>query len=193
MQVAEANENIGLDTLLSQGTGAASGDAESSQEEDLPTRLQGALKRGYGISTDVGITLQKRTKTFDVRLGLVGRDLGNTRFTGNVAAWKQTFGVGVGLTLHTADSALHCAVDLRDVLVAYGEHWTRRAFTGCRALMARWFGVAAGVHHGYPSFGGILNLYIMRLEAGTYSREMGTQVGSNPRRVYFLALGSEIP
>lgn len=188
MQVAEANENIGLDALLS-----AEGSGETPPSDGLQTRLGGVLKRGYGISTDAGLTFQKRSKHLDVRVGLVGRDLGNTRFTGNLDDWRQTLSAGVGVTLHTDASALHCAADLRDFLVAYGEHWTRRTFAGCRAIAARWIGVAAGIHHGYPSFGGIVNLYVMRLEAGTYSREMGTQVGSNPRRIFFVALGSEIP
>jgi len=191
MQVAEANENIGLDSLT--GGGTESGESGTGSAPNLTDRLQSALKRGFGVSTDVGVTLQKRTQALDVRWGVVLRDIGDTRFTGTLAPWKQTLGTGVGVTLHTADSALHCAVDGRDVLAAYGEHWTRRIFAGCRAITARWFGLAAGIHHGYPSFGGILNLYVVRLEAGTYSREMGAQVGTNPRRIYFIALGSEIP
>jgi hypothetical protein len=196
--VAEANENVGLDTLLSGSDASTSSPATAtsgSSSDGLPMeeRLKSALVRGTGISTDFGLTLQKRSKSLDVRLGVVARDLGDTRFTGGIPPWRQTLGAGLGLTLHTRDSALHCAADFRDALGAYAEHWTRRVFAGCRAIWARYFGLAAGLHHGYPSGGIVLNLYVVRLEAGTYTREMGRQVGSNPRNVYFVALGSEIP
>jgi hypothetical protein len=179
--LGEASENIGLDTLL------------SSEGGTLQDRLKSTLKRGYGLSTALAATLQKRTQWLDVRLALVGNDLGNTRFTGGPTPWKQTYNGGVGIALHTRDSVLHCAADYRDFLGSYKEPWPKKVYAGCKAVSARYVGVAAGIYQGNPTFGGLLNLYFFRLEAGTYTREMGKTVGVNTRRLFFVAIGSEIP
>jgi hypothetical protein len=177
--VAEAAETIGLDDL------------QAAQE--LQSRLKRVLKKGYGLSNDAALTLQKRSRFVDIRLAGVAYDVGETKFKGGPAPWKMTIGTGVGVTLHTRDSAIHCAYDIRDVSKAYGQHITKRTHYGCRAIAARYFGIAAGVHQGYFTYGALLNLIILRLEAGSYGREMGNRVGANPRRVYFIALGAELP
>ena len=178
LYVAEAYEDIGLEKL--------------SAGENASSTLQDSLKKGYGLSSDVAVTFQKRTSVVDVRWATVLSDLGQTTFKGGVRPWKQTLNTGLGFTLHTDDSAVHCAVDYRDALGAYQEHYTKRVYLGCKAISARYLGVAAGLYQGSVTFGGLINLFLFRLEAGTYTREMGKQVGTNTRRLFFIALGSEI-
>ena len=54
-------------------------------------------------------------------------------------------------------------------------------------------GLGAGYYQGWPSFGVVLNLTVMRLEAGSYTREFGAEAGTRGRRVYFIATGFEMP
>lgn len=165
---------------------------ELQQAKSLPAQLKERVKRGFGLGFDAGATLQARSKLIDMRLAAVVNDIGGTKFRGNVTAWKQTLGLGLGVTLHSRKQALHCSADLRDVQAAYGEHWTRRAYAGCKALFTNYIGLAAGFHQGWPSYGVILNLFILRLEAGSYTREFGRQAGTIGRRVYFAALGLDL-
>jgi hypothetical protein len=179
--LAEVAENLGLDTILSAGT------------QSLNETVKSKLKRGYGVSSDGAVTLQKRTQFLDVRLAFVASDIGGTTFVGGPAPWKPTLGTGLGVSLHDRDTVLHCAADLRDLEENYKEHWSKRFYSGCKAVSARQIGIAAGLYQGSLTFGGLVNLFIFRLEAGTYTREMGTAVGSNTRRLFFVAIGSEIP
>jgi hypothetical protein len=54
-------------------------------------------------------------------------------------------------------------------------------------------GLAAGYYQGWPSYGFVLNLTFIRLEAGSYTREFGAEAGTRGRRVYFVATGFEMP
>lgn len=176
---AEVDEKIALSDFQ---------DTEAAQQKAVA-----ALKEGFGLSVDTGLTLQKRTRNFDVRFAAVLADVGGTAFKEGIPPWRQTLNVGVGLALHDATQVVHCAVDLRDALAAYEEHWTRRTYAGCKAIMTKYFGLAAGLHQGWPTYGLILNLFVMRLEAGSYTKEVGLEAGTQGRRVYFLAMGFEIP
>ena len=179
--LGEVSENLGLDTVL------------STDGKPLDETLKSKLKKGYGLSNDAALTFQKRSSFLDGRLALVASDIGGTRFVGGPKAWKSTLGAGAGLALHNKDSVIHCAADLRDLLEAYKEHWSKRFYAGCKAVSANYIGLAAGLYQGSPTFGGLVNLFFFRLELGTYTREMGSTVGVNTRRLYFVAIGSEIP
>lgn len=177
----EARERIGLNEIVAGGG------------SDAATLVRNKLKRGYGLSVDLGTTIQRRSRYLDSRLAVVVNDVGTTTFTGSLSPWKQTVNVGFGVTPHTRSNALHCAVDLRDIGRVYGEHWTRRTYAGCRLIFARLIGFGIGMSQGWPSFGTVVNLFFLRLEAGTYSREWGSQAGVGGRRVYFFAVGGELP
>lgn len=156
--------------------------------------LKNNTQFGLGVAGALGMTAQLRTQNFDLRLAGTIDDLGQTKFNNeNVSPWKQTINVGVGLVPHTRSSALHCAFDLRDIKAVYGEHWTRRSRAGCKALLSSRIGIGAGYYQGWPSYGAVLNLTIMRLEAGSYTREFGREAGTRGRRVYFVATGFEMP
>jgi hypothetical protein len=149
---------------------------------------------GFGLSASAGMTAQFRSQNFDLRLASTIDDVGQTKFNNaQVSPWKQTVNIGLGLVPHTAKNALHCAYDLRDIKSVYGEHWTRRSRAGCKALFNSRIGLAGGYYQGWPSYGLVLNLTVMRLEAGSYTREFGKEAGTRGRRVYFLATGFEIP
>lgn len=178
LYVGEINEVIGLQEV-------AGGQGQSID-------ISSKLKIGQGIGIDAGSTFQVRARNFDLRLAGVVQDVLGTRFKGKIATWKQTINAGIGITTHTRSDAIHCAADLRDITAAYGEHWTRRSYAGCKILFTNWIGLGAGLYQGWPTYGIVLNLILMRLEAGSYTREFGSQVGTRGRRVYFVSMGFEI-
>lgn len=179
---AETFENIALSDFS--GSGA----------KQLLTDIKKNTQYGLGFSGSAGATAQFRSENFDLRLAATVDDVGQTKFSNpKVSPWKQTVNVGLGLIPHTRSNALHCAFDLRDIRGAYAEHWTRRSRAGCKALFFSRIGLGAGYYQGWPSYGVVLNLTIMRLEAGSYTREFGSEAGTRGRRVYFMATGFEIP
>lgn len=176
---AEINESLGVITLL--------------DNPNIIGDMQDSLAWGTGVGVDLGATGQLRTRWFDLRLAGTVNDLGQTKFTLNLPPWKQTINAGVGITIHSRNSALHCAVDLRDLQKAYGEHWTYRTYAGCKLLLNAWVGLGAGLYQGWPTYGFVLNLWLIRLEGGLYAKEVGKEVGTERRGVYFIALGTELP
>jgi len=169
-------------------------DFSSGGSKQMLADLKTNTKYGYGVSVSLGATAQFRSQNFDLRLASTVDDVGQTKFSvAEVPPWKQTINLGIGIVPHTRKNALHCAYDLRDVKAAYGEHWTRRSRAGCKALFNSRVGIAAGYYQGWPSYGIVLNLTVMRLEAGSYTREFGTEAGTQGRRVYFVATGFEMP
>ncbi|KAB8027379.1 hypothetical protein [Fluviispira multicolorata] len=176
---AEINTDLGVNDILN-----------VSQAQD---KVLNSIKRGSGISTDIGVTLQKRSKYFDVRLAGVVSDLGNTTFTGGVPPWLQTYNAGMGFALHDETNALHCAIDYRDITDVYGEDLPKKVYMGCKLLITRIFGVGFGYLQGWPSYGVVLNLFLMRIEAGSYTKDAGNyQAGILGRQVYFVSLGFEL-
>jgi hypothetical protein len=175
----EANQTVSLIDVAS-NSGAALGE------------LQKNLQYGFGHAVDVGGTFQLRSRRVDLRVAGTVNDVGTTSFSGNVTPWKQTYSAGVGVTFHSRSSAMHCALDRRDLTAEYGEHWTRRTYAGCKLLVAQRMGVAYGLYQGWPSYGFVLSALFIRLEGGMYTKEMGSQAGTDPRRVYFVAIGGEV-
>lgn len=155
-------------------------------------KVTNALKTGNGIATDIGFTLQNRTKNFDLRLAGVVADVGNTSFTGGVPPWLQTYNAGVGFTIHDFTNALHCAVDYRDISNVYDEDLPKKIYMGCKLLITRFVGFGFGYLQGWPSYGIVLNLYLFRIEVGAYTRDGAEQSGLVARKIYFASLGFEI-
>lgn len=164
----------------------------ASSPNTAVTALRENLQYGFGNAFDVGGTFQLRSKNVDFRLAGTVNDVGNTKFTGKVTPWKQTYNAGAGVTFHSRASAMHCSVDRRDWTGVYNEHWTRRTYAGCKLLVNQRVGVAYGLYQGWPSYGFVLSSFFMRIEGGMYTKEMGSQAGTDPRRVYFVAMGLEI-
>lgn len=177
LEVAQAAENLSI------------GDIQNP--DALSQRVQSALKRGSGFSSDAGATLQLRSQFFDIRLSGTVHDIGNTALGVDLDPFLQTIGAGVGFTLHGRENSVHCAADLRDVLEAYGEHWTFRSYAGCKATYHKVISLGAGLSQGYPTAGVVLKVLFSRLEAGIYTQEVGSQAGIEGRTVYFFAMGTE--
>lgn len=160
---------------------------------DILGRMKDSLQWGTGFGADVGAIAQYRTRMFDLRLGLTVNDIGDTAFAHSLPAWKETWNLGFGATVHSESTAMHCAVDLRDARAQYKEHWTYRTYAGCKLLVQAIIGFGVGLYQGWPTYGFVVNLWLMRLEAGLYAKEVGQQAGTQRRGVLFVAIGTELP
>ena len=166
--------------------------SEASDPTLAVNKVTSSLKKGNGLAADIGFTGQFRTKNFDLRLASVVADAGNTTFTGGLAPWLQTYNVGVGFALHDFTNAIHCALDYRDITDVYEEDRPKKIYMGCKLLITRIFGFGFGYLQGWPSYGAVLNLFLFRLEAGVYSRDLANQSGLVSQKIYFVSLGFEI-
>lgn len=175
---AEVNTTLSVNDVLNPSTAS--------------TKLSNALLTGNALATDIGFTLQQRTKNFDIRLAGVVADVGNTTFNSGLPPWLQTYNAGLGFAVHDFTNALHCAVDYRDITNVYGEDLPKKIYIGCKALITRIFGVGFGYLQGWPSYGFVLNLFLFRLEAGVYTRDIANQSGLVGQKVYFVSLGFEL-
>lgn len=155
--------------------------------------IQESLVKGTGIGSDIGFTYQNRTKNKDLRIALVSTNAIETKFSGGVPTWKRAFHLGIGGTFHTRDNGIHCSLDVRDVGDVYGEDFNDRLYTGCKFLFENRVGLGMGLAKLKGTAGIILNLTLIRLEAGSYVRDIQSEFGTKLRRVYFVAIGLEIP
>jgi hypothetical protein len=178
LEVAQAADNISI--------------ADVQDSKALASSLSGILKRGSGISNDGSVTFQLRSRRVDLRIAATVTDIGNTQLGSKLEPYRQAYNGGIGLTFHGRDHAAHCGADLRDVLAAYGEHWTFRSYAGCKVLFYEIVGIGGGLSQGYPTAGLILDLPMSRLEVGYYTREVGSQIGIEGRSIYIFALGFEL-
>jgi hypothetical protein len=176
--------NTQIDTTLSVG--------DLSDLKQGLNKIKNSLTQGNGIATDLGVTLQLRSKHFDVRVAGVLTDFGNTTFSGSMPPWLQTYHAGLGLTLHDNSNALHCAVDYRDLTNVYNEPLSKKMYMGCKLIIAKWVAFGYGMRQGWPSYGMVLNLFVARIEAGTYTTNLSASPGLPPSAIYFLTLGYEL-
>jgi hypothetical protein len=158
-----------------------------TQQEKIMADAQN-VSYGQGIGYDAGALVFLQGRQMDFRWALKVDDVGGTEFTGTQAPLKQTISTGLGLTFHTNKDAIHLSADYRDLQRAYGELYFKRLYLGSKFLVRKWVGVAAGLYQGYPSYGVVADLLLMRVSATYYTREMGDHPGVDPRGIYMASL-----
>lgn len=151
------------------------------------------LSKHYrGVGVDAGMLLFFQGTHVDWSLASKIDDIGGLAFSeGSRTApddyaprdFRQVVSAGAGMTLHTGADAVHLAIDYRDAFDAYDEEPFKKFYAGTKVLLRTYIGLAAGIYHGYPSFGAELDLLIMRLSCTTYTRELGDRPGVDPRRI----------
>ncbi len=141
-----------------------------------------------GMGMDAGFLYFLQGRTIDYRLALKVDDVGNTKFKGAQASFKQVMSVGTALTFHTYGDAIHLALDYRDFQNAYGEKWFKKTYAGMKVMTRSYVGVAAGLYQGYPTMGAVVDLLLLRIGASIYGRELGDSPGVNGRNMYVVSM-----
>lgn len=155
-----------------------------------PAGMKSFVTHNTGVGADAGLLLFKQGYNLDFRMALKVDDIGDTMLQGdgNLKTLPQMYSAGIATTFHTGVDALHLALDYRDIQGAYGEKTFKRVRAGTKLMLRRYVGFGIGLYDGWPSYAAELDLILMRITASTWTKEMGSSPGLNPRTVYAVGL-----
>ncbi|WP_141731776.1 hypothetical protein [Oligoflexus tunisiensis] len=148
--------------------------------------LKNEIAMNQGTGADVGMLFLMQGHHLDLSMGLKVEDVGGTRFTGDQAAFPQTYNVGFGLALHGSKEVLHLSLDYRDITNAYEEKTFKKVYLGARFMLRNMFGIACGLYQGIPTAGIRLDLFLFKLGITAYGRELGTYPGDRQRNMVMV-------
>ena len=148
-------------------------------------------RRGMGVGSDLGILWKISNSNEKPVLGLTVRNIGmKYRWTIPDTAKPpsddiRTVDLGFSVQPGTKKSHTTFALDLKDVFNARKEVIYKRIHAGGEISFQNVLGVLGGLNQGYASYGGFVNLRIVRVEGGIYSEELGVFPGDRKSKRYF--------
>jgi len=165
---------------------------ESLKNIQDPEALQKHFHPGQGLGLDLGMLFFFPGSSIDYRLSIKLDNLGGTYFRNAdyPSSFKQTFHIGTGVTFHQNSSAIHLALDYRDITNAYKEEWFKKLYMGVKTMIQTYLGVGLGLYQGYLSYGVEIDLIFLRLAAVHYTEETGEHPGVKPRSIYQITLAT---
>lgn len=167
--------------------------ADSDQiKEQLESEDVSVERRGYGI--DIGAMY--KLKSLPMSLGLHIENLGSTLLSAEDAGvasrrMPQIVTIGAAIEKNVRISSMTFLVDFRDALGAVETNTFKRLHLGGEVKFAKFVGVTGGLNQGYPTAGFFVNLYVVRLDMGIMTQEVGSSAGLRPdqRLVFRLMAG----
>jgi hypothetical protein len=167
-----------------------------AQDVSKDLKAEDVTGAAAGGGADVGIMLRGSGRT-PVSLGITIENAGNTTMAsttetaGIVKDLKQTINIGLSVEPGTKVSRIGLFADYRDVAGKVEENPLKRTHLGAELKIREFLGFSGGLNQGYPCFGIFLNLYLLRLDLGGYTEEMGEKIGDrpDPRGYFRLAAG----
>ncbi len=144
-------------------------------------------RRGY--AADVGFML--RPPSWPMSLGLHIENLGTAKLKAaregsGDRRLPQIVTLGLAVEKTTKTSALAFLFDFRDALGSVEQNVFKRVHLGSEIRFGRFIGLTGGLNQGYPTVGFFTNLYVVRLDVGLMTEEIGTSSGLRPdQRVMF--------
>lgn len=138
-------------------------------------------RKGYGA--DLGVML--RPKSWPMSLGLHVENLGTTKLKANESGvdgkrLPQIVTLGLAVEKATRTSALAFMVDFRDALGSVEPNGFKRTHLGAEVRFGRFIGVTGGLNQRYPTVGFFANLYVVRMDLGLMTEEVGSSSGIRP-------------
>lgn len=167
---------------------ASEADKVQAQLEDQ----KNFLGMGEGGGADIGLMWQGGGKN-NPAFGLTIADIGDTKITPKDETEldldiKQTVNAGVSIEPGTKFSKLRLLADYRDIFGRTIDNPRKRLHLGGELSVLNMVGMTAGLNQGYPTAGLYCDIYFVRLDAGFYTEEMGTRVGTRGDTRYFVRL-----
>ncbi len=150
------------------------------------------LGYGFGSGADVGVMYRPGGK-LNPSLGIVFNDVGDTQIKPKETTEQnlnllQTINLGLSLEPGTLQSKVKLLFDYRDITGRHYKNPYERTHIGTEISVWNRIGVTAGLSQGYPTFGFYTDIYVLRLDVGTYAEEASDYLGLRPDRRYFLRL-----
>jgi hypothetical protein len=178
---------------LARGRGEATASlAEADALEEQVADRENFLGAGEGGGADVGVMFRGGGRS-NPALGITVNDVGDTKIaptepTAIDLDVKQTVNVGVSIEPGTKFSKLRLLADVRDVLGRVETNDRKKLHLGAELTVLNAVGVTGGLNQGYPTGGVYFDLYVLRLDLGMYTEEMGDRVGTRPDTRFFFRL-----
>lgn len=147
---------------------------------------------GQGEGADLGVMYKGGSRT-PWSLGLTINDVGDTSVrpseeTALDLKFKQTINAGFAIESGTKTSKLRLLVDYRDIQSRVETNPRKKIHTGAELVVAGAIGMTGGLNQGYPTGGFFVDMYLMRLDLGFYTEEIGSTAGSRPDTRYVMRL-----
>ncbi len=179
--------------FLQRGRGelaASTADIETAKEQFSDT--SNFLATGTGGGADIGLMYRSEGR-ISPAFGITVNDVGNSAITPEEDTQldldvKQTVNLGTSIETGTKFSRLKLLFDYRDALGSVEKNTRKKIHLGSELSVLDAVGVTGGLNQGYPSFGMYTDLYLVRLDLGMYTEEVGSRVGTRPDSRYFFKL-----
>ncbi|RZA22712.1 MAG: hypothetical protein EOP10_14675 [Proteobacteria bacterium] len=149
-------------------------------------------REGYGV--DLGMML--RPKSWPLSLGLHIENLGTTKLGSEEDGVSdkrlpQIVTAGFAVEKTTKTSSLSFQADFRDVLGAVEKNAFKRMHMGAEVRFLKFIGLTGGLNQGYPTMGFFANFYVVRMDIGIMTQEIGSSAGLRPdqRMMFRLMAG----
>ena len=170
-------------------------EASSIEIDKVKEKLQDQgdfLGYGSGTGADVGLMFQSGGRV-NKALGVTIHDVGDTSIlpqeqTALDLDLKQTINIGFAIEPSTLTSKLKLLADYRDVAGKAIRNPYKRVHLGAELTVFDMIGATGGLHHGYGSGGFFIDIYLVRLDLGFYTEEVGSRMGTRPDTRYFFGL-----
>jgi hypothetical protein len=165
-------------------------DQDSLQQLSSPDFLKSQFEHNRGIGLDVGTTALFAGEYVDTMIAAKVDDFGTTKLQGGgtLKSLPQAVHAGFSLLFHNSKDSIVFSVDYRDITRAYDEPNHKRFQLGTKVLLRKIVGVAAGYYDGRLSYGAEVDLFLLRLTATQYTRELAESPGVDSRPIYMLGL-----
>jgi hypothetical protein len=157
-------------------------EAQNLESDSLKSVFDRVVERGAGVGADVGAIYRTDSKT-RLSIGAVARNLGMSY---HWALEKDAplpdpepavVDIGLSIEPETRKSRSRLAADFRDVFDEMGESSFKRLHLGAELSFQDVVGGSIGLNQGYLTYGGFVNVKIVRIEAGVFAEEFGDYPG----------------
>jgi hypothetical protein len=147
---------------------------------------------GEGAGADFGLMWQGGGRS-NPAFGMTIKDIGTTAITPQEETdldldLKQTVNFGFSMEPGTKFSKLRLLADYHDALGAVIKNPYKRLHLGGELTVLNMVGITGGLNQGYPTAGFYFDLYVLRMDFGYYTQELGERVGTRPDTRYFFRL-----
>ena len=151
------------------------------------------LNSGTGTGADFGLMYRSDHKRAPFSIGLTVQNVGETSMIGvteddNPDPLKQTVNIGFAIEPGTKVSRLKLLLDYRDVTGEVDENPLKNINIGTEIAVLGITGLTSGLRHGYATVGYYVDLYVLRMDFGMYTEEVGARIGERPDNRFFFRL-----
>ncbi len=160
-------------------------DISAADADNIADKLNGddVKHERKGYAGDIGAMLAP--KSWPLTLGLHIENVGAAKLRSDEAGvhsknLPQIVTIGIAAEKATKMSSLTFLADFRDALGQVETNVFKRTHLGAEVRFGKLIGLTGGLNEGYPTIGLFTNLYVIRMDLGLMTEEVGTSSGMRP-------------